>query len=90
MMKPSQQLKTFQTGFTRVTDPVRADVANPCKIRCLDVGGDCFITATTNGQLQTMATSSYDSPSPTPQPPLGRNQKPKRVRAAPGPLEYKI
>ena len=90
MMKPSQQLKTFQTGFTRVTDPVRADVAKRHEMRRFEIGGDCSITATTKGKLKTMATSSYDSPSPTLEPPLGRNEKPMRVRAAPGPLEHKI
>ena len=90
MMKPSQQLTTFQTGFTRVTEEVRACVANPCKIRCLDVGDHCFVTPTTNGQLQTMATSSYASPSSTLEPPLGRNQKPKRGGATHGLLNTKF
>ena len=90
MMNPSQQLTTFQTGCTRVTDPVRADVANPSRIRRREVGGDCFITLTTTGQLQTMANSSVIPPNRTPPLRHGRNQKPKRVHAAFGPLEHKI
>ena len=90
MLKPSQQSTTFKTGFTRVTEEVRADVAKRHEMRRFEIGGDCSITATTKGKLSDAATSSYDLPSPTLKPPLGRNEKPKRGRAAPGPLEHKI
>ena len=95
-IKPIQQSRTRRQEFGvsllkfHVACPVIPDVDNPHEMKHFEVGGDCFIAPATNGKLNCAATSSYDSSSPTLKLRLGRNQKPKRVRPAPGPLEQKI
>ena len=90
MMKQSQQSTTFQTGFTRVTEKIRADVTPRYEMIRFEDGDGCFIAPTTNGKLKTSATSSYILPSRTPQLLFGRNQKSSGFVSAPGPLEQKI